>query len=72
MKTFKELKDSIKNNVTLAWNDPDYIDGNDYTITHIEDISNIEDNEDSRCYPILIQYGNGSEAQVLLHEIIYK
>ena len=71
MRTFKELKDSINNNVTLVWNDPDPIEGTDYTITYIEDISDIDDNEDPNGYPILIQYG-GSEAQVYLHEIIYQ
>ena len=71
MKTFKELKEAIKNNSTMVWNDPDPIDGNDYTITYVEDVNDIEDDEDPRDYPILIQYG-GSEAEVFLSEIELK
>jgi hypothetical protein len=68
MRTFKELKKSIDNNEELVWNDPDSIEGNDYTISWIEPIS-----EDFDEYtPILIQYGEGSEAEVFLHEILKK
>jgi hypothetical protein len=70
MKTLAELKQAIAENKTLVWNDPDPIEGNDYTISFIEDLSEIEE-EDMRGFPILIQYNNGgSEAQVYLHEII--
>jgi hypothetical protein len=72
MKTLKELKDAINNNVTMVWNDPDPIPGNDYTITFIEDLSQIIDDEYYRNFPILIQYGEGSEAQVFLNEILIK
>jgi hypothetical protein len=72
MKTLKELKDTINNNVTMVWNDPDPIPGNDYTITYIENLDHIDNEEDMRGYPILIQYGEGSEAQVFLHEILIK
>jgi hypothetical protein len=66
MKTFKELQTAIDNKIPLAWNDPDYIKGNDYTISYIEPLQEDFD----RDTPILIQYGKGSEAEVYLHEII--
>lgn len=69
MRNLQELKTALSNGVPLVWNDPDPIPDNDYTITWVEDI-NEEDYEDD--YPILIQYGDGSEAQVYLHEIILK
>ena len=68
MKSFKELRTAIKNNVPLIWDDPDPIKGNDYTITFVEDLKGLSDPYD----PILIQYGSGSEAQVFLNEIILK
>lgn len=71
MKTFQELKEAIKNNIPLVWNDPDFINGNDYTITYIEDLNYI-DEDDIEDYPIFIQYGEGSEAEVYLHEILIK
>jgi hypothetical protein len=71
MKTFKELKEAINNNVTLVWNDPIPMN-DDYTITYIEDLSQVDDEEDYRDFPILIQYGGGSEAQVFLNEIFIK
>ena len=68
MKSIKELKSAISNNIPLVWNDPDPIKGNDYTISYIEDIEDIDDFDEYT--PILIQYNNGgSEAQVFLHEI---
>jgi hypothetical protein len=69
MKTLAELKQAIADKKELVWNDPDPIEGNDYTITFIEDIDEEVFDDD---YPILIQYGGGSEAQVYLHEIILK
>ena len=71
MKTFEELKHAVNNNIPLVWNDPDPIKGNDYTITFIEPLDEIDNDEDPRGFPILIQYG-GSESQVFLHEIILK
>jgi hypothetical protein len=68
MTTFNELKSAIWNNTPLVWNDPDPIEGNDYTISWIEPISE----DDDEHTPILIQYGEGSEAQVFLHEILKK
>lgn len=68
MKTIEELNRAWVNNLILVWNDPDPIKGNDYTISYIEDLNDLD--EDS---PILIQYNNGgSEAQVFLHEILIK
>ena len=69
MKTLAELKQAIADKKELVWNDPDPIEGNDYTITFIEDIDEDVFDDD---YPILIQYGGGSGAQVYLHEIILK
>lgn len=70
MKNLDELRLAIFNNQKLIWNDPDPIIGNDYTISFIEDTSNLEDDIHT---PILIQYNNGqSEAQVFLHEILKK
>jgi hypothetical protein len=69
MKTLADLKQAIAENKTLVWNDPDPIEGNDYTITFIEEI---DEEVFDDYYPILIQYGGGSEAEVYLHEIILK
>jgi len=67
MRNLADLKQAVTENKKLIWNDPDPIKGNDYTINFIEDIDDEDfDNE----YPILIQYGNGSEAEVYLHEIL--
>jgi hypothetical protein len=72
MKTLAELKQAIADKKQLVWNDPDPIEGNDYTINFIEDIDN-EFEDDIVDYPILIQYNDfGSEAQVYLHEILVK
>lgn len=68
MKNINDLKQAIENKTSLIWNDPDPIPGNDYTITYIEPL--IEDIDEYS--PISIQYGNGSEAQVYLHEILIK
>ena len=67
MKSIIELRCAVDTKEPLVWNDPDPIKDNDYTISWIEDLYfDIEE-------PILIQYNNGkSEAQVFLHEIIYK
>ena len=65
MKSIEELRKAIEDNLPLVWNDPDPIDGNDYTITYIEPL--VDDIDEYS--PILIQYGEGSEAQVYLHEI---
>ena len=72
MNSVIELKQAIADKKELVWNDPEPIKGNDYTITFIEDIDPEFDEDDLSMYPILIQYGGGSEAQVYLHEIILK
>ena len=63
-----EIKKAQKENKKLKWNDPDPIEGNDYTITYIEDLSDFTDEDMDDC-PVLIQYGGGSEAEVYLTEI---
>lgn len=68
MKTINELKKAISSKTPLVWNDPDFIKGNDYTITYIEPITD----DFERDTPILIQYGASSEAEVFLHEILVK
>jgi hypothetical protein len=63
----QELITAIENKVSLVWNDPEPIEGNDYKISFIEEIT--EDFDEHT--PILIQYNNGGyEAQVFLHEIL--
>jgi len=63
--TYTELVQARHRNIPLIWNDPDPVDGNDYSIKSIVNL-----NEDSdEC---LIQYGSGvylSEATVFLSEI---
>ncbi|HMT01949.1 MAG TPA: hypothetical protein PKD00_01335 [Burkholderiales bacterium] len=63
-----DIKYCWENNIPLVWNDSNPIKGTDYTITWIEDI--VSDFDDYT--PILIQYGNNSEAQVFSHEISKK
>jgi hypothetical protein len=65
MRNLNELKKAIENKIPLVWNDPDPIEEADYNITYIEPLTDDID-EDT---PILIHYGEGSEAQVYLHEI---
>jgi len=78
MENFNQLINAIESKVELVWNDPDPIEGNDYTITKIEDIKELlkdfdETDEDIvDDFAILIQYGGGSEAEVFLHEICIK
>lgn len=58
----------MKAGIPLIWNDPDPIEGNDYTITSVREMIDGEDDFS----PILIQYGDNSEAEVFLHEISLK
>lgn len=69
METFKELRQAIEDEKTLVWNDPDPLENGDYIITFVENLDSVDDHEDPSGYPILIQYGFGSEAEVLLSEI---
>jgi len=57
----QEIKALYELEVTLVWNDPVPIKGNDYTITHLSEV-----NDETA----LIQYGEGSEAEVFLSEIV--
>lgn len=71
IKTILELHNAWLNKKPLIWNDPDPIEGNDYTISWIENLVYLYDEDNT--VPILIQYNNGkSEAQVFLHEILIK
>ncbi len=65
MNSIEELKEAIASNKKMVWNDPEPIEGNDYVISFVEPLDEDFD-EDT---PILIQYGEGSEAEVFLHEI---
>lgn len=66
MRTLEELKQAIKDKKVLVWNDPEPIIGNDYTISFIEELGDLDDD-----YPIFIKYNKGvSEAEVYLHEIL--
>ena len=56
----QEIKHAITNKTPLIWNDPNPIEGNDYTINSISDM----DEETA-----IIQYGGASEAEVYLTEI---
>jgi hypothetical protein len=70
MKSLEELNQAIKDKKVLVWNDPDPIKGNDYTISFIENLGDLDEN-DIVDYPIHIQYGRwNSEAEVFLHEIL--
>lgn len=63
MATLQGLTQELKNGATLVWNDPDPIEGNDYTIVSIKELND---------EIALIQYNQGlSEAEVFLHEINY-
>ena len=66
-----EIRKAIKNKSPLIWNDPDPIEGNDYSITDIFDVpSPFEcDDEDGEDYILLIHYGECSEAEVYPSEI---
>ena len=66
--TYKEVIAAMKVGIPLVWNDPDPIEGNDYTITMVREMIDGEDDNS----PLLIQYGGGSEAEVFLHEILKK
>ena len=71
MKNFEELRNSIKNGIPIVWNNPEPIDGNDYTISHIDYIE--QSNTWDINLPIIVQYNNGaSESEIFLHEISLK
>ena len=69
--TLQEIQEAQKKGKEMKWNDPDHIEGNDYTITYIEDLTQFESWDKAEledCF-ITIQYGGGSEAEVYLSEI---
>lgn len=75
--TYNKLIKAIAENKDLVWNDPDPIEGNDYTIETVtilnggmEDDEDMDDMYDDMC--ALIQYGGGSEATVFISEISLK
>jgi len=64
----KEVKEAIINRQKMVWNDPDPIEGNDYTVQKIWDV-----NEETA----MIHYGENnaeffSEAEVFLNELELK
>ena len=68
----QEIAKAQADQTPMKWNDPDPIKGNDYKITHIEDLAKLQgfsEDELEDC-PISIQYGGGSEAEVYLSEIV--
>lgn len=68
MRNIGELKKAVAENKPLIWNDPEPIQGNDYNITYVEPLDDFDDDETD--IPILIHYGGGSEAEVLVSEIL--
>lgn len=69
-----EIKLALKEGKEMVWNDPVPIEGNDYTITAVENLSKFDefDDEEMEDCPIRIQYGGGSEAEVFPWEIALK
>lgn len=66
--TQKEIKDAVKNQQTIVWNDPSPIEGNDYTVRKIWNV------DDETAF---IQYGERnseylSEAEVYISELALK
>ena len=71
MKSFKELKEAIDNNIPIIWNDPRQIVGNDYTISHVDYIEEWEKWDIK--LPILVQYNDGySIDEAFIEEIEIK
>jgi hypothetical protein len=71
----QELEQAYTDGKELIWNDPDPIEGNDYTISFIEKeiFDEVFEDDEIADLPILIQYNGGdSEAQAYLHEITLK
>lgn len=74
MKTYNQLKRAIDNNIPLIWNDPDPIKGADYTIKAVHNVEQLKDwaTEEIQDFPILITYGENSEAEIYINEIVLK
>lgn len=76
---YKALLNAIQHRIPLVWCDPDPIEGNDYTIISIsglpegDDVNDVlDDSEIWEDWILLVQYGGGSEAEVLPREIDFK
>lgn len=69
-----QIRKALKNGTPLVWNDPDPIEGNDYTITQIADMPSAKEcsDADGEDWILTIQYGEGSEAEVTPNEISLK
>lgn len=68
---YLDLLYHYNNGNKIVWNDPDYIEGNDYTISYLEELEDEVLEVFDTYTPIKIQYNKGfSEAEVFLHEII--
>lgn len=68
-----ELIKAIAEKSPMVWNDPDPIEGNDYTIDTVTILNgDVGDDEDMGDMCALIQYGGGSEATVFISEISLK
>ena len=68
-----QLQSALIQKIPLVWNDPAPIEGNDYTINSLNGMPNaiLPEDEWKDCI-LLIQYGEGSEAEILPHEIDFK
>lgn len=69
MKNLSAFRKELAENRKFFWCDPQPIQDNNYLITSIAEIPSDITEGEIRDYPILIQYGGGSEAEVLLAEI---
>ena len=69
MKKLSSFKKAISENRKFFWCDPEPIEGNNYLISSIETLPIDLTEGTIQDYPILIQYGEGSEAEVVLSEI---
>jgi predicted RNase H-like HicB family nuclease len=69
MKNLSAFKNEQAQNRKFFWCDPQPIQDNNYLISSIQAIPDDQTQETIQDYPILIQYGEGSEAEVFLSEI---
>ena len=69
-----KIREALNSKTPLVWNDPDPIEGNDYTINLIADMPSKEECNDleGEDWILTIQYGGGSEAEVYPSEISLK
>lgn len=73
MQSLVELKRALEKGYTLIWNDPEPIEGNDYTVSEVFGMDELEAcaeyDPSLSGTPIDIHYGDGSEAGVYLSEL---